>query len=268
MQIENSVVAVTGAASGIGRALAAAFSAAGARLVLGDVDTAGLDQTADGITAAGGDVRTLRADAGSITDLEALLATAEREFGPVDVFVANAGIIGGPGLGTEADWDRILDVNLRAHVRAATLLVPQWQERGRGHFVGVASAAGLLTQIGAAGYAVTKHAAVGFAEWLAVTYGDDGIGVTCVCPMGVDTPLLTAIRESPDPTAHLAADSVVSAGAVITPRQVADLTVAAVADGRFLVLPHPEVRDMALGKIADHDRWIEGMRRYQQSLRG
>src|SRR5699024_8202802 len=155
-----------------------------------------------------------------------MIATADREFGPVDVFVANAGIIGGAGLGSEADWDRILEVNLRAHVRAATLLVPGWQPRGSGHFVAVASAAGLLTQVGSAGYAVTKHAAVGFAEWLAVTYGDDGIGVTCVCPMGVDTPLLTAIRESDDATARVAADSVVSAGAVVTAQQVADLTVA------------------------------------------
>jgi NAD(P)-dependent dehydrogenase (short-subunit alcohol dehydrogenase family) len=267
MQIDNCVVAVTGAASGIGRALAAAFAAAGARVVLGDIDTAGLDQTAQSIADAGGQVRTLRVDAASTADLEAMIATADREFGPVDVFVANAGIIGGAGLGSEADWDRILEVNLRAHVRAATLLVPGWQQRGSGHFVAVASAAGLLTQIGAAGYAVTKHAAVGFAEWLAITYGDDGIGVTCVCPMGVDTPLLTAIRDSDDATARVAADSVVSAGAVVTAQQVADLTVAAVADGGFLVLPHPEVRDMAIGKITDHDRWIDGMRRYQRSLR-
>jgi NAD(P)-dependent dehydrogenase (short-subunit alcohol dehydrogenase family) len=210
----------------------------------------------------------VRADAASVTDLEAMTAAAEEHFGPVDVFVANAGIMGGPGLGSEADWDRILEVNLRAHVRAATLLVPQWQARGGGHFVAVASAAGLLSQLGAAGYAVTKHAAVAFAEWLAATYGDDGIGVTCVCPMGVDTPLLNTVRESDDPEARLSADSVVNAGAVITPQQVAEQTVAAVAAGTFLVLPHPEVRDMAVAKMGDHDRWIAGMRRYQRSLRG
>jgi NAD(P)-dependent dehydrogenase (short-subunit alcohol dehydrogenase family) len=267
MQIDNRVVAVTGAASGIGRALAAAFAAAGARVVLADVDTAGLRGTAEAIAAAGGHAHPVRADAASVTDLEAVIAAAEQHFGPVDVFVANAGIMGGPGLGTEADWDRILEVNLRAHIRAATLLVPQWQARGDGHFVGVASAAGLLSQLGAAGYAVTKHAAVGFAEWLAITYGDDGIGVTCVCPMGVDTPLLATLRESDDPTGRLGADSVVNAGAVVTPQQVAEQTVAAVAAGTFLVLPHPEVRDMAVGKITDHDRWIAGMRRYQRSLR-
>jgi NAD(P)-dependent dehydrogenase (short-subunit alcohol dehydrogenase family) len=132
----------------------------------------------------------------------------------------------------------------------------------------VASAAGLLTQIGDAGYAATKHAAVGFAEWLAVTYGDDGIGVTCVCPMGVDTALLSAIRDSTDAAVRLAANSVVNAGTVLRPQEVAEQTVAAVRDGRFLVLPHPEVRDMLAGKVADHDRWIAGMRRYQRSLRG
>lgn len=262
MDIDNSVVAITGAGSGIGRALAESFAAAGARLVLGDVDDAGLAVTAERLAADGADVSTMHADASSAHDIAAMAAAQ-----PVDVFVANAGVMGAPGLGTEADWDRILDVNLRAHVRAATLLVPQWQARGRGHFVSVASAAGLLTQIGAAGYAVSKHAAVGFAEWLAVTYGDDGIGVTCVCPMGVDTPLLNTIRDAAAAEVRLGAESVVQAGAVISPREVAEQTVAAVRDGRFLVLPHPAVRDMLAGKVADHDRWIAGMRRYQRSLR-
>ncbi|WP_197374228.1 SDR family NAD(P)-dependent oxidoreductase [Mycolicibacterium baixiangningiae] len=263
MDIDNSVVAITGAGSGIGRALAQSFAAAGARLVLGDVDDAGLAETEERLAADGATVTSLRADASSADDIAAMIADR-----PVDVFVANAGVVGAPGLGTEADWDRILEVNLRAHVRAARLLVPQWQTRGRGHFVSVASAAGLLTQIGDAGYAVTKHAAVGFAEWLAVTYGDDGIGVTCVCPMGVDTALLSAIRNSPDVAVRLGADSVVNAGTVISPREVAEQTVAAVRDGRFLVLPHPEVHDMVAGKVADHDRWIAGMQRYQRSLRG
>ncbi|KUI23777.1 dehydrogenase [Mycobacterium sp. IS-1742] len=261
MDIDNSVVAITGAGSGIGRALAESFAAAGAHLVLGDLDEAGLAETARRLGDTGTSVTALRADASSAVDIEAMVAVR-----PVDVFVANAGVMGAPGLGAEADWDRILEVNLRAHVRAATLLVPQWQTRGRGHFVSVASAAGLLTQIGAAGYAVSKHAAVGFAEWLAVTYGDDGIGVTCVCPMGVDTALLSSIRDSADATVRLGADSVVQAGTVISANEVAEQTVAAVRDGRFLVLPHPEVRDMLAGKVADHDRWIAGMRRYQRSL--
>jgi NAD(P)-dependent dehydrogenase (short-subunit alcohol dehydrogenase family) len=263
MQIEGSVVIVTGAGSGIGRALTAEFAAQGARVVAGDIDRDAATATA---AQVGGHVVGMRADAADIADIDTLIARARNIFGPVDCFVANAGIIGAAGLGDEAAWDRILDVNLRAHIRAATALVPDWTARGRGHFVAVTSAAGLLTQIGAAGYAVSKHAAVGFAEWLAITYGDAGIGVTCVCPMGVDTALLQTIRASGDSEVRLSADAVVKAGAVVTPEEVAALTVAAVREGTFRVLPHPEVAAMVAQKAADHDRWIAGMRRYQRSL--
>jgi NAD(P)-dependent dehydrogenase (short-subunit alcohol dehydrogenase family) len=264
MQIEGSVVIITGAGSGIGRALTAEFVEQGARVVAADLNGAAAEATA---AQVGGDVVAMRADASAGEDIDALIAKADSVFGSVDCFVANAGIIGAAGLGDESAWDRILDVNLRAHIRAATALLPRWQARGAGHFVTVASAAGLLTQIGAAGYSVTKHAAVGFAEWLAITYGDDGIGVTCVCPMGVDTALLRTIRDSGDDEVRLSADAVVNAGAVVTPAEVAALTVAAVRDGTFRVLPHPEVAAMVAQKAADHDRWISGMRRYQRSLR-
>jgi NAD(P)-dependent dehydrogenase (short-subunit alcohol dehydrogenase family) len=266
MQIDGSVAIVTGGASGIGRALAQAFATAGARVVVGDVDEDGAQQTAADIRAAGGSALALRADASDTEHIKALIALATSEFGAVDIYAANAGIIGGSGLGDEHEWDRILGVNLRAHVRAARLLVPSWRSRGAGHFVSVASAAGLLTQIGAAGYAVSKHAAVGLAEWLAITFGDDGIGVSCVCPMAVETPLMQTIRDSEDATQRLAADSVLRAGATVGPERVAELTVEAVATGRFLVLPHPEVLDMYRGKGADYDHWISGMRRYQRSL--
>jgi NAD(P)-dependent dehydrogenase (short-subunit alcohol dehydrogenase family) len=268
MQIEGSVAVVTGAGSGIGRALASALAAAGASVVAGDIDESGAAGTVDGIRAAGGHAVGIRADAGSVEGVATLIATARGEFGPVDLYVANAGIIGPPGLGDdEGDWDRIIDVNVRGHIRAAKALVPEWVERGRGHFVSVASAAGLLTQIGAAGYSVTKHASVGFAEWLSITYGDNGIGVTCVCPMGVDTPLLTGIIDSPDPAARMAGAAVATAGEVIGPDRVAELTVAAVRDGAFLVLPHPQVLDMYRQKGADYERWLAGMRRYQRTLR-
>ena len=267
MQIEGVVVVITGAASGIGRALARVFAASGASVVAGDLDGTGADETAQLIRSTGGAAVGAVADASSTDGIDALISLARNEFGPVDVFVANAGIIGAPGLGDdEADWDRIIDVNLRAHVRAAKALVPEWVARGRGYFVSVASAAGLLTQLGAAGYSVTKHAAVGFAEWLAITYGDKGIGVSCVCPMGVDTPLLTGITDSPDPAARMAAAAVRNAGEVVSPDRVAELTVKAVLADRFLVLPHPVVLDMYRQKGADYERWLAGMRRYQGSL--
>ena len=266
MELEGSVVVVTGAGSGIGRALAQQFAAAGASVVAGDISPAGIEVTVDAIRSAGGAAAAIQADAAT-TDGITTLVDAARQFGPVDVFVANAGIIGAPGLGDdERDWDRIIDVNLRAHIRAAKVLVPEWVSRGRGYFVGVASAAGLLSQVGAAGYSVTKHAAVGFAEWLSITYGDKGIGVSCVCPMGVETPLLTGITESSDPASRMAAAAVRNAGEVLGPDRVAELTVDAVRAGTFLVLPHPVVLDMYRGKGADYDRWLAGMRRYQSSL--
>jgi NAD(P)-dependent dehydrogenase (short-subunit alcohol dehydrogenase family) len=267
MQIERSVAVVTGAGSGIGRALAITLAAAGAAVVAGDLDADGVATTAAMIDDAGGSGVSVASDASTSEGIGTLIDTARAAFGPVDLFVANAGIMGAPGLGDdEIDWDAIIDVNLRAHVRAAKALVPEWLERGSGYFTSVASAAGLLTQLGAAGYSVTKHAAVGFAEWLSITYGGKGIGVSCVCPMGVDTPLLNGILESTDPAARLAGAAVATAGEVIGPDRVADLTVQAIRDGRFLVLPHPAVLDMYRHKGADYERWIAGMRRYQDTL--
>jgi NAD(P)-dependent dehydrogenase (short-subunit alcohol dehydrogenase family) len=267
MKIKGSVAVITGAGSGIGRALATSFASAGASVVAGDLDGAGAQETAARIRSTGSAAVGVVADAASVDGIAALIDSARDEFGPVDVYVANAGIIGAPGLGDdEEDWDRIIDVNLRAHVRAAKALVPEWLQRGGGYFVSVASAAGLLTQIGAAGYSVTKHAAVGFAEWLSITYGGNGIGVSCVCPMGVDTPLLNGILSSADPAARMAGAAVASAGEVMGPDRVAALTVEAVRNGEFLVLPHPAVLDMYRQKGSDYERWIAGMRRYQATL--
>lgn len=269
MQIEGSVTVITGAGSGIGRALAREFASSGASVVVGDLSADGAAATVDAITADGGAAIAVVADAASTDGIAQLIGAARDAFGPVDAYVANAGIIGASGLGDdEADWDLILETNLRAHIRAAKALVPEWETRGSGYFVGVASAAGLLTQVGAAGYSVTKHAAVGFAEWLSITYGDKGIGVSCVCPMGVETPLLSGITDSLDPRARMAAATVRNAGEVMGPERVAELTVAAVRDGTFLVLPHPAVLDMYRQKGADYDRWLSGMRRYQAGLGG
>src|SRR5581483_8166039 len=199
VEIQSKVAVVTGAGSGIGRALATALASAGTHVVVGDIDGGAAEQTVGVISERGHRAVALAGDASTDADIAALIELAAAEFGPVDIYVANAGIGGPPGLVIpEREWDRALDVNLRAHIRAARQLVPAWVDRGGGYFVSVASAAGLLTQLGAAAYAVTKHAAVGFAEWLAITYGDVGIGVSCLCPMGVDTPLLTELRESPE----------------------------------------------------------------------
>ncbi|ANE81835.1 dehydrogenase [Mycobacterium adipatum] len=265
MQIEGKVAVITGAGSGIGRALALALAAAGASVVAGDIDAAAAAQTAATI---GERALGVGADAASAAGIAALLDAAREAFGRVDIYVANAGIIGVPGLGGDSDWDRVLEVNLRAHIRAADALLPDWIDRGSGYFVSVASAAGLLTQVGAAGYAVSKHAAVGFAEWLSITYGDKGIGVTCVCPMGVATPLLEAITGAEDATARVAAASITTAGEVLSAEDVAAATLAGVREDRFLVLPHASVLDMYRGKGTDYDRWISGMRRYQRALNG
>lgn len=265
MQIEGKVVVITGAGSGIGRALAQQFADAGASVVAGDIDAVGASATAAGI---GGRAVGVGADAASVAGIATLLDAARNAFGPVDIYVANAGVIGASGLGADDDWDRVLEVNLRAHIRAADALLPDWISRGRGYFVSVASAAGLLTQVGAAGYAVSKHAAVGFAEWLSITHGDNGIGVTCVCPMGVATPLLDAITDSEDATARVAATSITTAGEVLSAEDVAAATLDGIREDRFLVLPHASVLDMYRGKGTDYDRWISGMRRYQRALGG
>ena len=260
--IDGSVAVVTGAGSGIGRSIAAALASAGASVVAGDIDAVSAAETAAMIGGVAAVV-----DASSADGIASLLDAARRAFGPVDIYVANAGIGGQSGLGDDEDaWDRIIDINLRAHIRAAKAVVPEWLERSSGHFVSVASAAGLLTQLGAAPYSVTKHAAVGFAEWLAISYGDKGIGVSCVCPMGVDTPLLRGMLDSPEAQIRVAGAAVAGAGAVIGPEAVAAGVVQAIEERTFLVLPHQEVLTMYRQKAADYDRWIAGMRRYQRSL--
>src|SRR3954452_23224540 len=259
MRLSGRVAVVTGGASGIGRALARrAVAECAAGVVVADLDGAGAEAVAGelGPAAIG-----IGCDSTDEAALRGALSAAEAAFGPVDAFFANAGIVAGAGEDTPDDtWDRALAVNFRAHIVAARLLVPGWLERGRGCFVVTASAAGLLTQIGVAPYAVTKHAAVAFAEWLAVTYGDRGIHVSCVCPMGVDTPMLAGGM------ATAAAESVRSAGAVLSPDEVAAAVVEGLADERFLILPHPEVLEYWRRKTSDYDRWLAGMRRLRRAV--
>ena len=268
MKVAGKVAIVTGGGGGIGGALVGELTTHGARVLVADLDAARAQEVADKINSARpGAAAAVGADVSDTTAVRSLIALAEQDFGPVDMYFANAGVLGTPGLeASDADWDRAIDVNLRAHIRAAQLLIPGWVERGEGYFVSTASAAGLLTQIGGATYAVTKHAAVGFAEWLSITYGDRGIRVSCLCPMGVNTELLYGGESSGHPLGVAATRAVTSAGAVLEPADVARDVLAAIDEERFLILPHANVLDMFRQKASDYDRWLRGMRRYQASL--
>jgi NAD(P)-dependent dehydrogenase (short-subunit alcohol dehydrogenase family) len=197
-------------------------------------------------------------DVGDDNSVRALIDAAEATAGPIDLFFANAGIGGGTDLETaDRDWDQAFAVNVKAHYFAARRLVPGWVGRGDGYFCSTASAAGLLTQIGSAPYSVTKHAALAFAEWLAVTYGGRGLKVSCLCPMGVNTNMLNS------DAAGISSDVVRAAGDVLEPEQVAGVVVDAIREERFLILPHPEVLEFFRRKASDYERWLKGMRRLQ-----
>jgi NAD(P)-dependent dehydrogenase (short-subunit alcohol dehydrogenase family) len=261
MELADRVAVVTGGASGIGRALAWRLAEEGARgVVVADLD-------ADGARAVAADIGAralgVACDVADETQVTAAVAHAQEAFGPVDLFCANAGVAIGTDLTTPADvWELAFDVNLRAHIHAAKALLPCWLERGQGYFLATASAAGLLTQIGSAPYAVTKHAAVAFAEWLSVTYGDRGVRVSCLCPMGVKTAMTTVPDDAPDDV-RLATSVVASSGAMLEPEEVADVVVDGLRAERFLILPHPEVLTFFQRKADDYDRWLAGMRRLQ-----
>lgn len=264
MRFEGATAVVTGAAGGIGAGVAERLLQRGAAsVVVTDLDGARLDETARRL---GEQAVAVAADVSTDDGIEQVLAAAG---GTPDLFVANAGIFRGFGLeATDDDWSAILDVNVMAHVRAARALVPRWLEREAGGcFAVTASAAGLLTQLGSPTYSVTKHAAVGFAEWLAATYGDRGVQVAALCPMGVRTPM-TENGDTADGEAGVAHGSVATAGDMMDPLDVADVLLDALEAGRFLALPHEQVGQMYAQKAADPDRWISGMQRYRRSLEG
>ena len=265
MELNGKVAVVTGGASGIGRALAWRFADEGAKgVVVADLDGGGAEAVAGEI---GAQAIGVPCDVADGEQVRTLIARAEDAFGPVDLFCANAGVAIGLGLEESDDvWDKAFAINIRAHISAARELVPGWVERGEGYFLTTASAAGLLTQIGSSPYAVTKHAAVAFAEWLSVTYGDRGVRVSCLCPQGVNTPMLNADLGNDDGTK--AADVVRAAGNVIEPEQVADVVVDGLREERFLILPHPEVLTYFQRKGSDYDRWLAGMRRLQAAIVG
>jgi NAD(P)-dependent dehydrogenase (short-subunit alcohol dehydrogenase family) len=257
MNLQGAVAVVTGGAGGIGRALALRFAREGARaVVVADLDEPGARRAAgelEGATAlpVGLDVTDPEAVAG-------LVERVERELGPIDLWCSNAGVALGPDLGADQDWQRSFEVHVMAHVHVARSLLPRMVARGRGHLLVTASAAGLLTDMDAAAYSVTKHGSVALAEWLAIRHGDDGVTVSCLCPQGVRTPMLE--REGGSP-------AVLAAGALLDPEDVADAVVDGLADGRFLILPHPEVAEFERRRAADRDRWLAGMRRVRARLR-
>lgn len=253
MNLDGRVAVVTGGANGIGAAICRRLAAAGARVVVTDIDLAGAERVA----AATGGVA-FRTDVSKEQDIISLVAHVEQRVGPIDLFCSNAGIAiaGGPET-PDSEWRRIIDINLMAHVWAARVVVPDMIRRGQGYLVNVASAAGLVTQLGSAPYAVTKHAAVALAEWLAVSYGDRGIKVSCVCPLGVHTDMLA--QSDPRIQALLGP-------AALEPDVVAEAVFRGVEREEFLILPHPEVREFVRRKVDDPDRWIRGMQRLRQQL--
>ena len=259
MEIAGRAAIVTGAASGAGRAIALGLARRGAAgVVVSDVDADGAAAVAAEVEQAGGRALAIGADVSRQEDIDNLVTGCEAAFGPVSLFFSNAGIIvaGGPEAGDEA-WSRIWAVNVQSHVYVARAVLPGMLARGEGYLVITASAAGLLTQLGSAPYAVTKHAAVALAEWLSITHGDQGIKVSVLCPQAVRT-AMTAGNP----------DGVASVDGMIEPEEAAEACLRAIEAETFLVLPHPQVLEYMRRKTADYDRWLGGMRKLARRYQG
>lgn len=255
MELTDQVVVVTGAARGIGRALATRFASEGARAVfVADVDGDGASEVAREI-----DGTAVRCNVAHEPDVARLVEQVEQRHGRIDLFCSNAGIaVGGGPEAADADWQRIWDVNVMAHVFVARHVLKGMLARKRGYILGTVSAAGLLNHVFAAPYGVTKAAALSFFEWLSIAHGDDGIRVSCLCPQGVKTAMLAPEREQ-------LGTNFLSEGA-LEPEAVAEAVVQGLADERFLILPHPEVAEYFKRKANDYDRWLRGMRRLRTTL--
>ncbi|TQV78910.1 SDR family oxidoreductase [Exilibacterium tricleocarpae] len=252
MDIENKVVVITGAASGIGRALAQRFHRERpAQLVLADISTESLSDLATELGATA-----VACDVGSEADIRKLMQTTEDTWGHIDLFCGNAGILRMGGVETDNDtFAQVWDVNVMAHIYAARAALPRMLERGQGYFLITASAAGLLTQLGSLSYSISKHAALSCAEWLQVTHGHQGIKVSALCPQAVET-AMTAGTDG----------SVAGVDGMLSAQQVAEAALEAISEERFLVLPHPQVKKYFQNKANDYGRWIGGMQRLQEQF--
>lgn len=253
MQIKDKVVVVTGAASGIGKSLCERFAKEGAKaVVVTDINSEGVDATVRDINEQT-KVLGITCDVADENKVEELVKKSLSAFGHIDLFCSNAGIFtpGGEDLSTDK-WQTIWDINVMSHVFAARAVLPGMLERGEGYLLNTSSAAGLLNQVGSAPYAATKHAAIGFAEWLSITYGNRGIKVSALCPQAVRT-AMTAGGDG----------GVAGLDGMLEPDQLADTVIETLAEERFLVLPHPEVLTYMRRKTDDYDRWLGGMRRLQ-----
>ena len=253
MKLQDKIVVVTGGGNGIGRALCRRFAAEGAKaVVVADIEAPAARQVAIELGC-----QDFSLDVSVESDVQMLVDETLKKYGQIDLFCSNAGVaIDGDQCVPDREWERIWEINVKAHIFAARAVLPSMLARKEGYLLQTVSAAGLLTSIGSAPYAVTKHAALAFAEWLSITYGGCGIKVSALCPQGVKTRMLEQAAGG---------ESFLLEGA-LTAEQVADAVVKGLEAEQFLILPHPEVMEYFRRKAADYDRWLRGMRRLQASV--
>jgi len=256
MELQDKIIVITGAASGIGKALAIRFKAEGAKQIVAvDINIDGAQATADLIGGVA-----MSADVSNEDDIVRVIEDTEAQIGPIDLFCSNAGVGMAESLdSSNREWQMSWDINVMSHLYAARHLVPRMVARGSGYFLNTSSAAGLLNQIGGAAYGVTKHAAVGFAEWLAIHHQHQGIKVSLLCPQAVRTPMT---ENDNDATAAAASNG------MIEPEELAESVVEGLRNESFVILPHPVVLDYMRNKTANYDRWIGGMNKLMRKITG